>query len=62
MPDDNTYIEARGTGTPLGDPIEIAALTQAFRAYTDRKQYCAPALSSPVSAISDVAAGVMGFH
>ncbi len=26
------YLEAHGTGTPLGDPIEIAALTRAFRA------------------------------
>ena len=26
-----TYIEAHGTGTPVGDPIEIAALTQAYR-------------------------------
>jgi acyl transferase domain-containing protein len=25
-----TYVEAHGSGTPLGDPIEIAALTQAF--------------------------------
>jgi len=29
-PETVTYIEAHGTGTPLGDPIEIAALTQAF--------------------------------
>ncbi len=31
-PDTVTYLEAHGTGTPLGDQIEIEALTQAFRA------------------------------
>lgn len=40
-PETITYIEAHGTGTNLGDPIEIAGLTKAFRAYTDKKQYCA---------------------
>lgn len=39
-PDQITYIEAHGTGTPLGDPIEIEALTKIFRAQTDKKQYC----------------------
>ena len=34
------YIEAHGTGTSLGDPIEIAALTQVFRASTDRTRFC----------------------
>ncbi|WP_433574458.1 SDR family NAD(P)-dependent oxidoreductase [Nocardia brasiliensis] len=34
------YIEAHGTATELGDPIEVAALTRAFGA-TERKQYCA---------------------
>jgi amino acid adenylation domain-containing protein len=36
-----TYVEAHGTATPLGDPIEVEALTQAFRGSTQRKQYCA---------------------
>ncbi|HED13075.1 MAG TPA: type I polyketide synthase, partial [Gammaproteobacteria bacterium] len=39
--DSITYIEAHGTGTPLGDPIEIAALTKAFRETTNRNGYCA---------------------
>lgn len=35
------YVEAHGTGTALGDPIEVAALTEAYRAYTSARQYCA---------------------
>ncbi len=35
-PDTISYVEAHGTATALGDPIEITALTQAFRASTDR--------------------------
>ena len=31
---DISYIEAHGSGTPIGDPIEVAALTQAFRSFT----------------------------
>lgn len=38
-PETMTYIETHGTGTALGDPIEIDALTQAFE--TDKKQFCA---------------------
>ncbi len=36
-----TYVEAHGTATPLGDPIEFAALTRAFRARTKAKNFCA---------------------
>jgi acyl transferase domain-containing protein len=36
-----TYVEAHGTATELGDPIEIAALTQAFRRSTQARGYCA---------------------
>ena len=34
-PETVAYIEAHGTGTPLGDPIEVACLTKAFGASTD---------------------------
>jgi amino acid adenylation domain-containing protein len=40
-PETITYIETHGTATPLGDPIEIEALTQAFRYRTEAKQFCA---------------------
>ena len=35
-----SYLEAHGTGTVLGDPIEVAAATAAFRETTDEKGYC----------------------
>jgi acyl transferase domain-containing protein len=35
------YVETHGTGTPVGDPVELAALTRAFRASTDRRRFCA---------------------
>jgi amino acid adenylation domain-containing protein len=55
-----TYVEAHGTATPLGDPIEVAALTKAFREATDARQFCA--LGSAKSNVGhlDVAAGVTG--
>ncbi|GGL80158.1 hypothetical protein GCM10010129_24740 [Streptomyces fumigatiscleroticus] len=34
-------VEAHGTATKLGDPIEVAALTEAFRQSTDRTGFCA---------------------
>lgn len=38
--DDISYIEAHGTGTVMGDPIEVGALTQVFRRTSNRKNYC----------------------
>lgn len=39
-PESIGYVETHGTGTALGDPIEMRALTQAWRHYTDRRGYC----------------------
>ncbi|WP_058303549.1 type I polyketide synthase [Gorillibacterium timonense] len=39
-PETLSYIETHGTGTPLGDPIEIKGLMKAFELYTDKKQFC----------------------
>lgn len=40
-PEDISYIETHGTGTSLGDPIEISALNMVFEQVTKRKSYCA---------------------
>ncbi|PON16460.1 hypothetical protein C2W62_18340 [Candidatus Entotheonella serta] len=53
-----TYIEAHGTATPTGDPIEIAGLTRAFRATTEAKQYCAIGSVKTNIGHLDIAAGV----
>ncbi len=55
-----SYIEAHGTSTPLGDPIEVAGLTQAFRVHTDKTGFCG--LGSVKSNIGhvDKAAGLAG--
>ena len=59
-PSSITYIEAHGTGTPLGDPIEIAALTQAFRRHTSANTFCAIGAVKTNVGHLDVAAGVTG--
>ncbi|RJE90832.1 amino acid adenylation domain-containing protein [Paenibacillus sp. 1011MAR3C5] len=59
-PETVTYMEAHGTGTSLGDPIEIDGLTRAFRRYTDKRQFCAiGSLKSNIGHL-DHAAGIAG--
>lgn len=58
-PESIGYVETHGTGTELGDPIEFAALTEAFN--TDKQGFC------PIGSVKtnvghlDSAAGVTGF-
>ncbi|MCU1350643.1 MAG: beta-ketoacyl synthase, partial [Acidobacteria bacterium] len=58
--DSISYVETHGTGTPLGDPIEVAALTDAFRRGTDRVGFCAIGSVKTNIGHLDAAAGVAG--
>ena len=57
-PESISYIEAHGTGTELGDPIELAALTQAFQ--TDQTGFCAIGSVKTNIGHLDAAAGIAG--
>jgi polyketide synthase PksN len=59
-PESIHYLEAHGTGTHLGDPVEIMALSDAYRRHTTRTRYCG--LGSVKSNIghADTAAGLAG--
>lgn len=59
-PESIGYIEAHGTATPIGDPIEVSALRMVFEAQTEKKQFCA--IGSVKSNIGHTvaAAGVAG--
>ncbi len=57
-PENVAYVETHGTGTFLGDPIEIAALTKAFRQSTDATGFCAVGSVKANIGHLDAAAGV----
>ncbi|NEP88106.1 MAG: SDR family NAD(P)-dependent oxidoreductase [Okeania sp. SIO2C2] len=59
-PETISYIEAHGTATPLGDPIEVAALTKVFRGSTEKKGFCAIGSLKTNMGHLDAAAGVAG--
>jgi acyl transferase domain-containing protein len=60
-PETISYVEAHGTATPLGDPIEVAALTEAFRrGGASRDQYCAIGTAKTNIGHLDVASGATG--
>jgi acyl transferase domain-containing protein/thioesterase domain-containing protein len=52
------YVECHGTGTKMGDPIEVAALTQAFRQSTAKTGFCAIGSVKTNIGHLDTAAGV----
>ena len=54
------YIEAHGTGTKLGDPIEINALKKAFSRYTDREGFCTVGSTKAHIGHLEGAAGIVG--
>jgi acyl transferase domain-containing protein/acyl carrier protein len=54
------YVEAHGTGTEMGDPIEVSGLTQAFRASTDKKEFCAIGSVKTNVGHLQIASGVVG--
>src|SRR4029077_14101428 len=55
-----SYIEAHGTGTKLGDPIEITALTKAFDAYTKETGFCLIGSAKSNIGHCESAAGIAG--
>ncbi|RZK99106.1 MAG: KR domain-containing protein, partial [Rubrivivax sp.] len=55
-----SYIEAHGTGTSLGDPIEIAGLSKAFGAQTSDTGYCAIGSAKSNIGHCESAAGMAG--
>jgi acyl transferase domain-containing protein len=59
-PETVTYVEAHGTATPLGDPAEVAALTKAFRRWTNERRFCAIGSVKTNVGHLDAAAGVTG--
>ena len=58
--EDISYVETHGTGTFIGDPIEIRALTKAYEAFTDRKGYCGIGSVKPNIGHLDAGAGAAG--
>lgn len=60
-PETISYVEAHGTATIVGDPIEIEGLTMAYRQWTDLIGYCAIGSVKTNIGHLDCAAGVAGF-
>ena len=55
-----SYIETHGTGTSLGDPIEIQGLIKAFEPHTQERQFCAIGSVNPNMGHAESAAGISG--
>ncbi|HVY71529.1 MAG TPA: type I polyketide synthase, partial [Verrucomicrobiae bacterium] len=55
-----TFVEAHGSGTPVGDSIELLALTKAFRNFTTKSGFCALGSVKTNVGHLDAAAGMAG--
>jgi polyketide synthase PksN len=55
-----SYIEAHGTGTPLGDPIEVSSLKKAFSRFTQQQAFCAMGSAKSNIGHAEGAAGIAG--
>jgi FkbH-like protein len=55
------YVETHGTATPLGDPIEVTALTKAFSQSTTKRQFCGIGSVKSNIGHTDAAAGAASF-
>jgi acyl transferase domain-containing protein len=60
-PEQVGYVEAHGTATQLGDPIELTALKKAFSKKTDKRQFCGIGSVKSNIGHTDAAAGVASF-
>ncbi|TCS93646.1 SDR family NAD(P)-dependent oxidoreductase [Hazenella coriacea] len=58
-PMDIQYVMAHSTGSKLGDPLEVQALTSVFRKYTDKKQFCTIGSIKPLIGHTFAASGVV---
>ena len=59
-PEDISYLEAHGTATRLGDPVEIGGITAAFCRYTSKKQFCALGAAKSNFGHLDCCSGLLG--
>ncbi|HAU88584.1 MAG TPA: hypothetical protein DCW90_24855 [Lachnospiraceae bacterium] len=61
-PETISFAEMHGTGTKLGDPIELKAITRAFREKGNRENYCAIGSVKSNLGHTSAAAGVAGIE
>ncbi|MNH95626.1 Polyketide synthase PksM [compost metagenome] len=59
-PLDIQYVMSHSTGSKLGDPLEIQALTSAFSKFTDQKQFCTIGSIKPLIGHTFAASGIVG--
>lgn len=61
-PESVTYVELHGTGTQLGDPIELEALNSAFQIYTNKRKFCAIGSVKTNIGHTSAASGIAGLQ